>query len=190
MLQKNTPGVACTPTQMVDSRGYGDLRLQEARADAMLGEEGQGYTILREILDWGRIALSAEMLGAAQEIFERTVGYLKERHQFDVPLSSFQALQHRAAQMFCALEMTQCVVLEALNAGKIAKTRQLWRLWQKQRQESWRRLVSAEGIQLHGGLGMTDEADLGLFFKRARMQNHLLGDSAFHRHRYATLHNY
>ena len=192
LVNASSPGVKCIRTAMVDSRAYGDLHLDKAHAEAVLGEDGKGYPLLRAALDWGRIALASEMLGSAREVFERTVDYLKERHQFDVPLSSFQALQHRAAQMFCALEMTQCVVSEALEAGDSQDTVSLAALASlaKTKAGELARLVTAEGIQLHGGLGMTDEADLGLFFKRARVQSHLLGDSAFHRDRYATLHKY
>ena len=157
----------------------------------MLGEEGKGADILDRVLDTGRILLSAEMLGGVQECFERTIEYLKVREQFGVPIGSFQALKHRAAQMFCEVELSKSVVLEALSAldddsDQIAELASLT----KARLNDTYNLVTNEGVQMHGGIGMTDEHEIGFFMKRSRVCEHALGNSAFHRDRYGVTQGY
>ena len=128
------------------------------------------------------------MLGSIEECFERTVEYLKTREQFGVPIGSFQALKHRAAQMFCEIELSKSVVLEALSAldddsDQLAEMASLT----KARLNDTYNLVSSEGIQMHGGIGMTDEYEIGFFIKRARVCEHTFGNSAFHRNRYGEI---
>mgnify|MGYP003300365180 FL=1 len=157
----------------------------------MLGEEGKGADVLDYTLDAGRILIAAEMLGSIEECFERTVEYLKTREQFGVPIGSFQALKHRAAQMFCEIELSKSVVLEALSAldddsDQLAEMASLT----KARLNDTYNLVSSEGIQMHGGIGMTDEYEIGFFIKRARVCEHTFGNSAFHRNRYGEIQGY
>ena len=156
-----------------------------------LGEEGIAADALDLVLDTGRILLSAEMLGGVQECFERTIEYLKVREQFGVPIGSFQGLKHRAAQMFCEVELSKSVVLEALSAldedsEEIAEMASLV----KSRLNDTYNLVSSEGVQMHGGIGMTDEYEIGFFMKRSRVCEHALGNSAFHRDRYGLIQGY
>jgi alkylation response protein AidB-like acyl-CoA dehydrogenase len=128
-----------------------------------------------------------------QECFERTVAYLKERKQFGVAIGSFQALKHRAADMFCEIELSKSCVLEALTAldegrdgDEIAKLASL----AKTKVGETYNLVSREGIQMHGGIGMTDEFEIGFFIKRAAVSEQTFGDVNFHRNRYGVLEGY
>ena len=133
------------------------------------------------------------MLGATEECFERTVQYLKDREQFGVPIGSFQALKHRAANMFCEIELSKSCVLEALTAldearddAEIAKLASLT----KAKVGETFHTVSREGIQMHGGIGMTDEFDIGFYIKRAAVTEQTFGDTNFHRNRYGELEGY
>jgi acyl-CoA dehydrogenase len=154
----------------------------------LLGGENAGFAILEHALDAGRIGQSAELLGVAQEAFERSIVYLKERKQFGVPIGSFQALQHRAAALFGELEMCKSLVLDALHrldAGDsgIAATASMTKAKLAETADR----VTAEAIQWHGGIGMTDEFEIGWFYKRARILETLLGDRYFHLDRFAHL---
>ena len=147
--------------------------------------------MLDAILDRARIGLAAEMLGAVETAFETTVEYLKTRQQFGKPIGSFQGLAHRAAEMFCQVELSKSVVLDALtaideNRDDIAQAASL----AKARLNETFYLISCEMLQMHGGIGMTDEADIGFYMKRARVAAATFGDTAFHRDRYATLEGY
>jgi alkylation response protein AidB-like acyl-CoA dehydrogenase len=175
---------------MADSRNAANIELNGAEGE-VLGAAGEGGAVLERALDVGRILLSAEMLGGVQECFERTVEYLKVREQFGVPIGSFQALKHRAAQMFCEVELSKSVVLEALSAldeqsDEIAELASLT----KTRLNDTYNLVSSEGVQMHGGIGMTDEYEIGFFMKRSRVCEHAFGNSAYHRDRYGVLQGY
>ena len=190
LVDREAEGVSVTRTIMADSRNAANIEFDGA-AGVLLGEVGKGADVLDRVLDAGRILLSAEMLGGIQECFERTVEYLKTREQFGVPIGSFQALKHRAAEMFCEVELSKSVVLEALSAlddesDQIAELSSL----AKARLNDTYNLVSSEGIQMHGGIGMTDEYEIGFFLKRSRVCEHTLGGSAFHRDRYGVLQGY
>ncbi|MBD3646438.1 MAG: acyl-CoA/acyl-ACP dehydrogenase, partial [Pseudomonadales bacterium] len=115
LVDRESDGVSVTRTIMADSRNAANVELKGAEGQ-LLGEEGKGADVLDKVLDIGRVLLAAEMLGSLQEAYERTVEYLKVREQFGVPIGSFQALKHRAAQMFCEVELSKSVVLEALSA--------------------------------------------------------------------------
>jgi alkylation response protein AidB-like acyl-CoA dehydrogenase len=190
LVDRQARGVSVTRTIMADSRNAANIELAGAKG-VLLGEEGKGADVLDKVLDTGRILLAAEMLGSIQECFERTVEYLKTREQFGVPIGSFQALKHRAAQMFCEVELSKSVVLEALSAldedsDQVAELASL----AKTRLNDTYNLVSSEGVQMHGGIGMTDEYEIGFFMKRSRVCEHALGGSAFHRNRYGVLQGY
>lgn len=190
LVDREADGVSVTRTVMADSRNAANIEFNNAEG-VLLGEAGSGADILDRVLDAGRILLAAEMLGGIQECFERTVEYLKTREQFGVPIGSFQALKHRAAEMFCEVELSKSVVLEALSAldddsEQIAELASL----AKARLNDTYNLVSSEGIQMHGGIGMTDEYEIGFFLKRSRVCEHTLGGSAFHRDRYGVLQGY
>jgi len=195
LVPRDADGVTVTRTFMTDSRNAADVRLDGVRvpAQALLGEAGAGAEVLDPALDIARIGLAAEMLGSLQECFERTVAYLKEREQFGVPIGSFQALKHRAANMFCEVELSRSCVLEALTAldeGRDAQeVARLASLTKAKVGETFD-LVSREAIQMHGGIGMTDEFDIGFFLKRAAVTEQTFGDVNFHRDRYGLLEGY
>ncbi len=190
LVDNDSSTVNMTRTVMVDSRNAANIIFEGAEG-VLLGQEGKGADILDRVLDTGRILLSAEMLGGVQECFERTIEYLKVREQFGVPIGSFQGLKHRAAQMFCEVELSKSVVLEALSAldedsDQIAELASLT----KARLNDTYNLVTSEGVQMHGGIGMTDEHEIGFFMKRSRVCEHALGNSAFHRDRYGVTQGY
>ncbi|MFT5211669.1 MAG: alkylation response protein AidB-like acyl-CoA dehydrogenase [Flavobacterium sp.] len=190
LVDSDAEGVNITRTIMADSRNASNIEFSGA-IGVCLGEEGNAADALDLVLDTGRILLSAEMLGGVQECFERTIEYLKVREQFGVPIGSFQGLKHRAAQMFCEVELSKSVVLEALSAldeesQEIAEMASLV----KSRLNDTYNLVSSEGVQMHGGIGMTDEYEIGFFMKRSRVCEHALGNSAFHRDRYGLIQGY
>ncbi len=186
-------GLTCTRTLMVDSRNAARLSLDgvELGADAVLGPVDGGADALDPVLDRARAGLAAEMLGGAAAAFERTVQYLKDRKQFGVPIGSFQALKHRAAAMFCEIELARSAVLAALSAldAKSSDTGALASLAKAKAGDAFF-LISNEGVQMHGGIGMTDEHEIGFFLKRARAAEAAFGDGAFHRDRYASLMGY
>jgi len=186
-------GVSVARRTMVDSRNMAEVRLQdvEVAGSNLLGELHAGSALLTRVLDRGNIALAAEMLGSLQAAFERTLDYLKQRRQFDALIGSFQALQHRAAKMFCEIELSKSVVLKALQAidEDAANISLMASLAKVQVSETFR-LVSDEAIQMFGGIGMTDEEDIGFYLKRARVAQQLLGDEHYHVQRYAALRGY
>jgi alkylation response protein AidB-like acyl-CoA dehydrogenase len=195
LVDRSANGVTVTRTRMTDSRNAANIELKDVSvaADAVLGRVDGGADVLDPTLDIARIGLAAEMLGSLQECFDRTIAYLKEREQFGVPIGSFQALKHRAADMFCEVELSKSCVLEALtaldenrDAKEIAK---LASLAKAKVGETFNR-VSREGIQMHGGIGMTDEFDIGFFLKRAAVAEQTFGDVNFHRNRYGELEGY
>ena len=195
VVDRGADGVSVTRTRMADSRNAANVTFSNVTVagDALLGELDKGADVLDPTLDVARIGIAAEMLGGLQECFERTVEYLKEREQFGVPIGSFQALKHRAANMFCEVELSKSCVLEALTAldegrdeSEIAKLASLT----KAKVGETYNLVSREGIQMHGGIGMTDEFDIGFFIKRAAVSEQTFGDVNFHRNRYGELEGY
>lgn len=193
LVDSDAAGLTCTRTLMVDSRNAANLQLAGVQVsnDDVIGEVDKGFEILDKVLDIGRIGLAAEMLGSIQEVFEITVQYLKDREQFGVAIGSFQALKHRAAEMFCEIELSISVVREALSKLDEGgdSIPQLASLAKAKLCDTYF-LVSNEGVQMHGGIGMTDEFDIGFYMKRARVAQQTFGDAAFHRNRYATLNNF
>lgn len=186
-------GVSIKRTMMVDSRNAARVTLEgvQVSGDDVLGEIGGGYKALSHTLDVGRICLSSEMLGVAGEAFERTVAYLKERQQFGQLIGSFQALQHRAAHLFAEIELTRSAVLKglmALDEGS-PMTAALASMVKAKAGETAVLAVS-EAVQMHGGIGMTDEFDIGFFMKRARAAQETFGDAAFHGDRLARIAGY
>jgi len=186
-------GVVRERTIMADSRNAANIRLDNVAVgtDSVLGAVNGGHEILEPLLDRGRVAIAAEMMGLALEAFERTVAYLKERRQFDAPIGSFQALQHRAARMQSELELARSVVMAALSAvDQTPQQLPLLASLAKARLNELVKLVTNEAVQMHGGIGVTDELDIGFFLKRARVAMQVFGDTGFHQDRYATLCGY
>jgi alkylation response protein AidB-like acyl-CoA dehydrogenase len=190
LVPGDAKGVKRTALKLADSRGAANIAFDgvEVGADALLGEEGKGSALLEKVLDRARAALAAEMLGSATQAFETTLDYLKTRVQFGQVIGSFQALQHRAAKMFTDLELSRSCVEAALSAidNDSPDVPELVSL-AKAKMGDTLHLVSNEMVQMHGGIGMTDEHDAGLYLKRARAQETAFGGQAYHRDRYARL---
>jgi alkylation response protein AidB-like acyl-CoA dehydrogenase len=190
LVDPKAKGVTVTRTLMVDSRNAANVAFDSVSvgAEAVLGSIDGGSDVLEQVLDIARIGLAAEMLGSAQEVFDTTVEYLKERKQFGVPIGSFQALKHRIADLFAELELCRSVVLDALSALEARRNDvPLIASLAKARLSDTARRMTNEGLQMRGGMGMTDQFDIGLFMKRARVAAATFGDANFHRDRYATL---
>jgi acyl-CoA dehydrogenase len=160
---------------------------------ARLGAEGRGLRLLERVVDAGTAGLCAEMLGSMSTAFAMTLDYLKTRVQFGVPIGSFQALQHRAARLFVEIELARSAVLYAngvldgLDAGaSVARAVSV----AKAKCGPTFMSIANEAVQMHGGIGMTDEHDIGLFLKRARVCEMTFGDAAWHRDRFARLGGY
>ena len=178
---------------MVDAHNAARIAFDnvEVDADHVLGEVDQGYALLEGVLDIGRGAVASEMVGLSEEVFSRTVAYLKERKQFGKAIGEFQALQHRAAQLYIDIEITRAAVLKAQqaldgNPDKASATVAV----AKARAGTTATRAAQEGVQMHGGMGMTDQFDIGFFMKRARVCEELFGDSNFHADRLARMKGY
>ena len=193
LIPSNADGLEVENTKLLDNRCSSRLHLDDVLVsrNQLLGSLHGGCPILKKALDHGRIGMAAEMLGIAQEVFERTVEYLKERKQFGVPIGVFQALQHRAAILFGEIELCKSVVLKALQAiDEGSDELPVLASLAKAKCGQTASLATAEGIQMHGGIGMTDEFEIGFFIKRWRALNQQLGDSRFHLDRLARLRGY
>ena len=193
ILDAKEKGVEVIKTDMADSRNYANIVFDNVQLDesALLGDQEAGGEAVDKILDNGRIALSAEMLGNAEAAFNMTINYLKERKQFGVLIGSFQALQHRSAEMFCEIELTKSAVMAAMQ-GADENNNDLQRMASLAKSISGEtlHLVSNESVQMHGGIGVTDEYDIGFYMKRARVAEVIFGSSNFHQERYAKLSNF
>jgi alkylation response protein AidB-like acyl-CoA dehydrogenase len=193
LVDPKAEGVKITRTLMVDSRNAANIEFNNVTvsASAVLGSVDGGNDVLEQVLDIGRIGLAAEMLGLVQQTFDTTLAYLKERKQFGKVIGSFQALQHRMANLFAEIELCRSVVLDGLSALEQRRNDvpQIASI-AKARLSDIATIVTNEGLQMHGGMGMTDQFDVGLFMKRARVAAATFGDGNFHRERYATLEGY
>jgi alkylation response protein AidB-like acyl-CoA dehydrogenase len=186
-------GVRIERVNMVDGRNAAHITLEGVKvaSKAIVGERDQGLVALERVLARAAIALSAEMLGGARAAFEMTIDYLKTRKQFGVLIGTFQALKHRAADLYAELELSRSVVIDALRAvdEQRADVPAMAAIAKARLSDVFVR-VAAEGVQMHGGIGVTDEHDIGLFYKRARTAELLLGDGNYQRARFAALRGY
>lgn len=190
LVPANLAGLTVERRSMVDSRNAGALSLKDVQVagDALMGETGAAWDSLTRTLDIANIGLAAELLGLSTEAFERTVGYLKERSQFGRIIGTFQGLQHRAAALFAELELARSIVLQALHAIDDGdENLSLLASAAKAKLCEVAQCASNEGVQMHGGIGMTDEHEIGFFLKRARVAQHTFGDYNYHLDRYAQL---
>src|SRR5579863_944772 len=193
LVDSSAKRISTERTPMVDTHNAARVQFDKVSvaADHVLGEVDAGWKPLEGTLNVGRAALASELMGAADEAFGRTVGYLRERKQFGKLIGEFQALQHRAANLYCELEVSRSAVLKALqmldesfeSAGAIVSVA-------KARAGQSAILAVNEAVQMHGGIGMTDEFDIGLFMKRVRVGQELFGDANFHADRLARLNRY
>src|SRR6201992_101312 len=193
LVDPKSKGIATERTVMVDAHNAARIEFADVAVDSdhVLGEVDQGHALLEGVLNIGRGAVASEMVGLSEEVFGRTVAYLKERKQFGKLIGEFQALQHRAAQLYIEIEITRAAVLKALQAldgdadkaaGAVAVA--------KARAGATATLAVQEGVQMHGGMGMTDQCDIGFFMKRARVCQELFGDSNFHADQLARMKGY
>ena len=193
LVESDHQDVEITKTSMVDSRNAANIKFNDVAVSSenIIGEENNGASVLEVVLDRAQIAISAEMLGNASQAFDLTLEYLKERKQFGAVIGTFQALQHRAAEMYSELELTKSSVIAACNAVD-QNSNDLRRMASLAKFKSGETnyLITNEAIQMHGGVGVTDEYDVGLFMKRARVTEQIFGNSEYHIDRYATLSDY
>ncbi|NND68529.1 MAG: pimeloyl-CoA dehydrogenase small subunit [Halioglobus sp.] len=183
-------GVQRRPFVAVDGSGGADIRFDNVAlgADALLGAAGAGVALMERVIDRAIIAMGAEALGAMQALLNATVEYTRTREQFGQPIGKFQALQHRMADMYLKVEETNALLLNAAirmdegsNETSAACAALKVKLCEAARQ------VSQEAVQLHGGIGMTDELVIGHHYKRLMVLTKLYGDEAYYLRRYAAL---
>ena len=199
VVDKKAPGLDVQRTSMVDCRNCANLTLTDVHVEEenRLGSDiaaNDSTSRFARVLDIGRIGVASEMLGSMQAAFDLTLEYLKQREQFGVLIGSFQGLQHRAAAMYSEIELCRSAVRGALfeldnpesSNDSVARIASMT----KAKVSDVAKLVSNEAVQMHGGIGMTDEYDVGFYIKRARVAQQFLGDAAFHRDRYATLNSF
>ena len=193
LVPRDAAGVSVERIQTVDSRNFATVTLDgvDVTADAVLGDVDGGLKALEAVLDAGRAGLSAEMSGSAQYCLESTVSYLKERKQFGEIIATFQALQHRAAHLYSEVELGKSIVLKALQTLDAAPDHAAMMVSAaKAKMGQVAQLASQEGVQMHGGMGMMDEYDIGFFMKRIRVAEALYGDANFHAEKFARMRQY
>ena len=188
LVDPKTAGVVVERTVMVDAHNAARVTLTDSQvdADAVIGPVGGGDAILDGVLTLGRGCAAASLVGAGDHAFQITLEYLRTRKQFGRLIGEFQALQHRAAHLFSELEIARAATLAALQAVDAGREdAPLIASVAKAKAGRVAELAVQEGVQMHGGVGMTDEFDIGLFMKRVRVLNELLGDAGFHQDRMA-----
>jgi len=193
LVAGDASGVSRERTVMVDAHNAARISFDNVQvdADAALGPVDGGHELLERVLNVGRAVLAAELSGVGGQAFDITQAYVKERSQFGRIIGEFQSLQHRSAHLFSELEVTRAAVIKALqtldaNPDKAATIVAV----AKARAGASTELAVQEGVQMHGGNGMTDAFDIGLYMKRARVAQELLGDSNFHADRLARANGY
>jgi acyl-CoA dehydrogenase len=193
LVDAKAKGLARAKTEMVDSRNAARLHFDkvEATGEDVIGVVDDGHGALEGILSAGRAALAAELSGATQAAFDMTTQYLKDRKQFGVVIGAFQALQHRAAHLYAEIELVKSVVLKALQTlddsfGMAGMACSL----AKAKAGEVAKLAALESVQMHGGIGMTDDYDIGLYLKRIRVAQEMFGDAACHADRFARMRGY
>ena len=191
IVDAEAPGLTRIRVPGMDGQRTAVLRFEDVSvgADRLLGREGDALEAIEKAIDRGAAAACAEGFGAVQELFERTVAYLKEREQFGVPIGSFQALQHKVVDMYAELELCKSAVILASiqvdNPDVEIRQAEISSAKLQLSDGGW--LVQSNAIQLFGGIGVTDEQDEGLFFKRLRVLNGLFGDADYHVARFQSL---
>ncbi len=190
MVPADAEGVSKQRMHTIDSRGFANIHFDDVAvpAAAILGEVDNGAGILEGTLDRARAGLGAEMLGTGAQAFDMALEYLKTREQFGQVIGSFQALGHRAATLFTAKELARScaeAALQAIDDGadNVAELVSLSMC----KVGDFLHEMSNQVIQIHGGIGMTDEFDAGFYLKRARVLEALYGNQAYHRDRYARI---
>ncbi len=193
LLDATHPGLSMERMWRIDGRNAAIVRLDNVPVtqEHVLGTVNHGGALLGSVIDRATIGLCAEMLGSMNAALEMTLDYLKTRTQFGVPIGSFQALKHRAAKMYIETELARSAVIAAHRAldGQSTDVAALASVAKARCSDAFV-LIADEMVQMHGGIGMTDEHDAGFFIKRARVAQMTFGNAAYHRNRFAELHNY
>ncbi len=192
-VPRDAAGMSLDVVRLVDSAQAAHLKLDNVQldADAVIGEVDGGRELLNRVLNAGRIGAAAESVGVAMGSFEMTTTYLKQRKQFGQLIGEFQALQHRAAHLYSELEIARAAVIKAqqlLDGG--SDKADLMVSVAKAKAGKVAGLAVKEGVQMHGGIGMTDEYDIGLYMKRDRALAEFMGDMYYHAERVAQLSGY
>jgi alkylation response protein AidB-like acyl-CoA dehydrogenase len=185
LVETDQPGVAIEPVLYTDqTRKVCEVHFDGVgvKSDAVLGEIGGAWPLLERVLDHAKVALCAEMLGGAERVLELSVEYVKQREQFDRPIGTFQAIQHKCTDQFVRVESMRSALYYAAWAvenGEPDAHRSA--CLAKSFCGDAYTAVAAEGIQIHGGLGFTWEQDLHLYYKRAKASELLFGDASWNR---------
>ena len=193
LVDASSKGIAITTEVLLDAGTYAQVEFKDVNVGSSqrICETGKGDELLNLINNTAAICLSAEMLGMITEAFGQTVAYLQERQQFGKRIGTYQALQHRAAKLFCEIELCKSIVIKALqgldegavNIDELASLA-------KAKLGETIKIVTNEAMQMHGGIGVTDDVNIGFYFKRARVAQRLFGDYNYHLDRYARLNAY
>jgi alkylation response protein AidB-like acyl-CoA dehydrogenase len=188
VVDRATAGVTVQPVQLIDGRRGAMARFEGVLVDGdrLLGDASDAARVLDHAIDYGAAAAVAEGLGVVTTMLNMTLGYLREREQFGAPIGSFQALQHRAVDMFVEQQLLHAVnVLACVRADeRDPAIRKPDLSAAKVQLATGGKLVAQQAIQLHGGIGITDEHDIGLYFKRLQALNALYGDLEHHTQRF------
>ncbi|PHS23739.1 MAG: acyl-CoA dehydrogenase [Robiginitomaculum sp.] len=190
IVEKDAVGMSSSRTKLLDARNYAHSEFTDVdvAGDALIGTLDDGFALLERVLNVGRVGLAAEMLGASEQSFDMTMDYIKERKQFGTRVGAFQGLQHRAAHLYSEIELVKSAVLKALQMFADAPEMSgAGAALAKAKAGEVAILAANEAVQMHGGIGMTDEYDIGFYMKRVRAAQELLGDYAFQANRLAVL---
>jgi alkylation response protein AidB-like acyl-CoA dehydrogenase len=192
-VEKDAAGLSADAVRLVDSGMAAHLTLDgvEVTADAVIGDVDGGWSVLSRMLDAGRVGAAAEMVGVGSGVMDMTFDYLKQRKQFGQLIGEFQALQHRAAHLYGEIESARSIVLKAQNLmDEGHKNAEQYVAAAKAKAGLACNLAVREGVQMHGGIGMTDEYDVGFYMKRDRALSEFFGDAWFHADRVARMNGY
>ncbi|MBI3328322.1 MAG: acyl-CoA dehydrogenase family protein [Nitrospinae bacterium] len=189
LVARDTPGVTAQEYRTIDNLRAVDIRLSGAvvPGEALIGPEGDGLALLEEVVDYGTALLCAEAVGAIRYANEATLAYLKSRRQFGVPIGSFQALQHRMVDMLISHEQARsmaCLACVKVDTAEAAERRRVVSAAKIKIADACRH-VSQESVQLHGGMGMTEELKISHTFRRLTMIAQTFGDVDHHLERFA-----
>jgi len=193
VVDKDAANLGVDNTRLVDSSMAAHVTLDgvEVDGDAVIGDVDNGWQVLSALLKAGRAGSAAELVGVGSGAMDMTVDYLKQRKQFGRLIGEFQALQHRAAHLYSEMEIARAAVLKAqqlLDEGK--DSADIYVSVAKAKAGRSANLAVREGVQMHGGIGMTDEYDIGFYMKRDRALNEFMGDANFHANRVAEIFGY
>ncbi|PHS23208.1 MAG: acyl-CoA dehydrogenase [Robiginitomaculum sp.] len=190
IVEKDAAGMSSSRTKLLDARNYAHTEFKDVgvAGDTLIGTLDDGFALLERVLNVGRVGLAAEMLGASEQSFDMTMDYIKERKQFGTRVGAFQGLQHRSAHLYSEIELVKSAVLKASQMfGESPEMAGAGAALAKAKAGEVAILAANEAVQMHGGIGMTDEYDIGFYMKRVRAAQELLGDYAFQANRLAVL---